>query len=156
MKEAFLVIAVICTIQITGFCQDDQAEISTSSAKQSPETFHDFSYYFTGMLNNFFVFSMDTLKLSKKEIDREFPRFEFYNDSTFSFFYNLGERERAVRNLSTGELEKRVVSNPQKINGDWQSDNIQENIRLTLPDKSNVNYLINESDKYIYFIKQVN
>lgn len=156
MKRTILVVAVIFAISISGFCQNDQATISTDSDSQSTKTISNTTYYFTGMLNNFFVFSMDTLKLSKTEIDSEFPRFEFYNDSTFCFFYNLGERERTVRNLSTGELEKKIVSNPKQIKGNWETKDWHKNIRLTSPDNLNVNYLVDESDRYICFIKQNN
>lgn len=154
MKKAILVTAVICAIQITGFCQNDQVAISTNSVKQSTKTFHDFSYYFTGMLNNSYVFSKDTLKLAKVEMDEAFPKFVFSGNGKFYFYYGFSQEKRKVRNLSTGDLEERFAKTPKIISGGWKSDDGQKNIRLIFSDQSVVDYSIIEEDKFIYFIKQ--
>lgn len=159
MRKAILFIGVIFTIQITGFCQNDPIAISTSNDKQSTSANDKSTYYLICLQADSSIFSLDTLNLTKTTIgltktaiDKRFPRFEFDSDSKFNFFYETSESHR-VRDVSTGEFAKRYVKKPKLIEGNWKSNDKQKDIRLTLIDKSVINYSIVEGSEFIYFIR---
>lgn len=153
MRKTILLIAVILTLIMTGFCQSDNTTILTSIDRQSNTTDNVIKYYFTSMQADSSVFSRDTLKLVKTEINKDFPRFEFNSDFRFSFFYDNYLGKRNIRNLTTGELVEIVAQKSKKIQGVWKTNDIQKNISLTLTDKLIVNYSIIEGNKFIYFIR---
>lgn len=159
MKKAILFIAVIFIIRITGFCQNDPLAISTSNDKQTTSAADKSTYYLISLQADSSIFSLDTLSLSKTTIgltkttiDRRFPRFEFDSNSRFYFFYETSESHR-VRNVSTGELATRDIKKSKIIEGNWNSNDKQKDIRLTLIDKSVINYSIVEGSEFIYFIR---
>ncbi|MDP3915819.1 MAG: hypothetical protein Q8R96_18995 [Bacteroidota bacterium] len=153
MKKTILLIAVIFIIITIGNCQNNAGELMSNYDKQSSTSIDLIKYYFTIMQTDSSVFSSDTLKLVKTEINKEFPRFEFNNDFRYCFFYDIKLEMHTMRDVDNGEIAERVVEKSKKIQGAWKTNDIQKDISLTLIDKLTVNYSIIEGDKVIYFIR---
>jgi hypothetical protein len=107
-------------------------------------------YYFMQSGYDSTVFDMDTLILSVKRPSSEFPRIEFYQDSIFCFFYNveldtISDKEKGLM---------MVIEKSDKINGSWNTNNFDENIRLILNENRIVNYSILSKGDFISLIKQ--
>ena len=110
-------------------------------------------YYFTHPDHDSNVFNMDTLVLSLKCIDSEFPRIEFYQDSIFCFFYNVDIDTIKTKNKETGLMQEVIIESPETINGIWKTNKMQTNLKLVFKDEKYIDYSIVNKNGLIYFIR---
>lgn len=110
-------------------------------------------YYFTHADYDSTVFNMDTLVLSVKRINSEYPRIEFYQDSIFCFFYNMDIDTIKTKDKETGLMMEVIIESPETINGIWKTNNMQASLTLIFQDERYIDYSIVNKNDLIYFIR---
>jgi hypothetical protein len=156
MKKYNLLLCVFVLLSINVFGQKKyrvSAKVYNESKTNSNDSKIKAIYYFTDSKPDSIFFTKDSLFLSKRMINKDFPILTLFNDYNFRFEYSYKYDTVKLVSPNDNSVIVKIVKTAQNVEGDWITTDLQKNVSLIFRKELKVNYGIVESDNLVYFIK---
>lgn len=121
MKKSILTLSFLFAAIVVCFCQTQVIDVAGAT---SDKNFRRNSkllniWYFTYPNANPSVFEQDTLVFYLQNIDSDFPHLKLYDDSRFTFLYNIKSEKKERISFDSGERIQQINQTSSLIKGDY-------------------------------------
>jgi hypothetical protein len=158
MKKQYFLLIVFIFLGIKVFEQKKyDIAVSQSNSRDKMNSIDskvNMQYYCIDANPDSLYLDSDSLTFSKTILNDNFPKLKLYENHKFRFTYNIHLDTIKVVYPYDNSIITKVIMAAKEIQGDWKSIDLNKQINLKYK-SSTSNFKLIETDKRIYFIKEV-